>query len=118
MSKTLEEILTMYPLQYFSKEERKEIEVLIKTSFQAGQVEGMKGKVFSQVKITEEVNIPKEIHDKIFQAGKDSMKEEIFSKLPPKDKAKWGSENQTDYVQYEHGFNSCLSKVKEIFKNI
>ena len=85
MSKTLEEILTMYPLQYFSEEERKEIEVLIKVSF---------------------------------QVGKDSIREEILSKLPPKDKARWGSENQTDYIQYEHGFNSCLNQVKDIIKSL
>jgi len=53
-----------------------------------------------------------------FQAGRDSMKEEILKSLPPKDKARWGSENQTDYIQYEHGFNSCLNQVKDIIKHL
>lgn len=40
-----------------------------KEMFEAGQKSGMKGKIFSQVRVTEELNIPSEIHEKIFQAG-------------------------------------------------
>jgi hypothetical protein len=49
-----------------------------KRGYEDGVKDGMKGKLFNKVEIKEEVNIPKELHDKIFQAGKDSMREEIF----------------------------------------
>lgn len=31
--------------------------------------------------------------------------------VPEKDRARWGSENQDAYVQYEHGFNACRAQV-------
>ena len=66
-SKTLEEILTMYPLQYFSKEERKEIEVLVKIAFDSGNLEG---RIYKQNEV-----------DYHFQQGKEKREEEIIKVL-------------------------------------
>ena len=82
-----------------------------------GVKDGMKGRLFSQVKITEEVNVPKEIHDKIFQAGRDSMKDEIESKLPEKmnENPDW----EQLYANHRKiGFNSCLKQVEDIIKSL
>lgn len=87
-TKTLEEILEVFTNSFPEYGKWRIDRNIAKTfiidaysqGFQAGQEDGMKGKVFNKVEITEKVNIPKELHDKIFQAGKDSMKEEIRKK--------------------------------------
>jgi hypothetical protein len=60
---------------------------------------------------------------KSFQAGKDSMREEILNKLPDKqderkrDNIK-GSWLDNPRIQRAIGFNSCLDQVKNIIKNV
>lgn len=66
--------------------------------------------------ITEEIKLA-------FQAGKDSMREEILNKLPDKqderkrDNIK-GSWLDNPRIQRAVGFNSCLNQVKNIIKNV
>lgn len=58
-----------------------------------------------------------------FQAGKDSIREEILNKLPDKqderkrDNIK-GSWLDNPRIQRAIGFNSCLNQVKNIIKNV
>lgn len=65
----------------------------------------------------------KKIFNWAFQAGKDSMREEILSKLPDKqderkrDNIK-GSWLDNPRIQRAVGFNSCLDQVKNIIKNV
>lgn len=49
-----------------------------KAGYEKGVLDGVKGKMFEKFTLTQEIDIPEDIRNHIFQAGKDSMKEEIF----------------------------------------
>lgn len=66
--------------------------------------------------ITEEIKLA-------FQAGKDSMREEILNKLPERKSENKKKKDQEEWInipriQRAVGFNSCLSQVKDIIKNV
>lgn len=94
-----------------------------KRGYEDGVKDGMEGRIFRQIEIREEVNIPKELHDKIFQAGKDSIREEILNKLPERKSENKKKKDQDEWInipriQRAVGFNSCLNQVKNIIKNV
>jgi hypothetical protein len=65
----------------------------------------------------------KKIFNWAFQAGKDSMKEEILSKLPERKSENKKKKDQDEWInipriQRAVGFNSCLNQVKNIIKNV
>lgn len=58
-----------------------------------------------------------------FQAGKDSMREEILNKLPKRKSENKKKKDQDEWInipriQRAVGFNSCLNQVKDIIKNV
>ena len=62
-----------------------------------------------------------ECYDKGFEAGRNSMKEEILSKLPEETKdIKNSGESRVSGAMYalEQGRNFTIQQVKEIIKNI
>lgn len=66
--------------------------------------------------ITEEIKLA-------FQAGKDSMREEILNKLPERKSENKKKKDQEEWInipriQRAVGFNSCLNQVKNIIKNV
>ena len=100
MSKTLEE--TKYTATPKIPKDQQQI---YDWGYKAGR-DSMKGKVFSQVKITEEVNIPKEIHNKIREDIKKEILEEV-EKITTKN-----PERESD--EYDKGQEDFKNKVKDI----
>lgn len=77
-------------------------------AYQEGQDAGAQGKFFSSIEMTEP--LPKKLHDKIFQAGRLSLKAEIETKVKEKKfKVAKNFETESHAGYFYKGYNSAIS---------